>query len=358
MSIDRTMPYIAGITTATPPNLLRQRDAKRFASELFGGDIGHLLPVFDNALIDERHFATEIEWFFQPHSFTEANDRYIEVSLALAEEVVTKLAASGGIGTDEFDAIFFVSTTGLSTPSIDARLFNRIHFNSHIKRIPIWGLGCAAGVGGIARASEYVRAFPTHRALVVSTELCSLAFQLHDRSKSNIIAAALFADGAAACLVAGDEVPRPRNGLAHPSIVGTLSTTYSNTLDVMGWRISSEGFQIVLSRDIPSIVTSLVRENIEEILGTHTLTIPDIKHYIAHPGGAKVMEAYAEALHLANGELQPSFDILRSHGNMSSATVFFIMERVLCETRGEMGSYGLAAALGPGFSSELVLLQW
>ncbi|HET6401998.1 MAG TPA: 3-oxoacyl-[acyl-carrier-protein] synthase III C-terminal domain-containing protein [Candidatus Kapabacteria bacterium] len=352
------MPYIAGLTTATPPNVLEQQDAKRFAEQLFGGEIKHLLPVFDNALIDRRHFATEIDWFFQPHTFTEANDRYIESSLALAEEVVVKLTEQCGIGTQAFDAIFFVSTTGLSTPSIDARLFNKIPLNPHIKRIPVWGLGCAAGVAAIARASEYVRAFPKHRALVVSVELCSLAYQLGDRSKSNIVAAALFADGAAACLVAGDEVPHPSHGFAQPSIVGSLSTTYPNSLDVMGWRITSEGFKIVLSRDIPSIVTGLVRENIGELLNAHGLTVADIAHYLTHPGGAKVLEAYAQALALTHGELQPSLDVLRNFGNMSSATVFFIMERVLRETRANTGEYGLASALGPGFSSELVLLRW
>jgi len=352
------MPYIAGITTATPPNVLEQQDAKRFAEQLFGGEVRHLLPVFDNALIDRRHFATEMDWFFQPHTFTESNDRYIETSLTLAEEVVVKLAEQCEIGTEEFDAIFFVSTTGISTPSIDARLFNRIPLQRHIKRIPIWGLGCAAGVGGIARASEYVRAFPKHRALVVSIELCSLAYQLGNRTKSNIIAAALFADGAAACLVSGDEVPHPRNDLAQPAILGSLSTIYPNSLDVMGWRITSEGFKIVLSKDIPSIVTGLVRGNIGELLDEYGLTVPQIKHYLAHPGGAKVMDAYAAALSLTNGELQPSLDVLRNYGNMSSATVFFIMERVFCETRGRVGEYGLASALGPGFSSELVLLRW
>ena len=352
------MPYIAGVTTATPPNILEQQDAKRFAEQLFGGEVKHLLPVFDNALIDRRHFATEIEWFFEPHTFTESNDRYIDTALELAVTVVTRLAEQCGISTEDFDAIFFVSTTGLSTPSIDARLFNRIRMKPHIKRIPIWGLGCAAGVGAISRASEYVRAFPKHRALIVSIELCSLAYQWGDRSKSNIIAAALFADGAAACLIHGDEVSQPSHKMAQPVILGTLSTIYPNSLDVMGWRIAREGFKIVLSRDIPSIVTSLVRENIMELLDEYRLTVSQITHYIAHPGGAKVMEAYAAALDLTNGELQCALEVLRNFGNMSSATVFFVLEQVLKETRSGSGEYGLASALGPGFSSELALLQW
>jgi alkylresorcinol/alkylpyrone synthase len=352
------MPYLAGVSTATPPNILEQQDAKYLARQLFGSQADHLLPAFDNALIDRRHFATQMEWFSQPHTFTETNDHYIETSLLLAEEAINSLAEQCAIGIEVFDAIFFVSTTGLSTPSIDARLFNRIALNRHIKRIPIWGLGCAAGVASIARASEYVRAFPKHRALVVSVELCSLAFQLNDHSKSNIIAAALFADGAAACLVVGDEVEQSQNAFSHPSILGSLSTIYPDTLDVMGWRISSEGFKIVLSKNIPSIVTTLVRENIEELLAAHGISIQDIRHYAAHPGGAKVMEAYAEALALKNGELQRSLDVLREFGNMSSATVFFILEKLLRETESKSGTYGLVSALGPGFSSELVLLRW
>ncbi len=352
------MPYLTGIATATPPNVLEQQDAKYLARQLFGSQAEHLLPVFDNALIERRHFATEIDWFSQPHDFTQTNDQYIESALLLAEEVVTKLAEQCRIATEDFDAIFFVSTTGLSTPSIDARLFNKIPLHKHIKRIPIWGLGCAAGVASIARASEYVRAFPKHRALVISVELCSLAFQLNDHSKSNIIAAALFADGAAACLVVGDEVEQSQNAFSHPSIMGSLSTIYPDTLDVMGWRISSEGFKIVLSKSIPSIVTTLVRANIEELLNMHDISVEDIRHYAAHPGGAKVMEAYAEALALTNGELHHSLDVLREFGNMSSATVFFILDRLLRKTKSERNAYGLVSALGPGFSSELVLLKW
>ncbi|HWF45220.1 MAG TPA: 3-oxoacyl-[acyl-carrier-protein] synthase III C-terminal domain-containing protein [Candidatus Kapabacteria bacterium] len=354
------MPRIAGVTTAVPSHTLKQSDAREFVQRLFGSgpEIERLLPVFDNALIENRHFAIDLDWFTRTHDFTESNDCYIAATLTLAEQVTLSLADQCEIVTQDFDAIFFVSTTGLSTPSIDARLFNRIPFTKHIKRIPVWGLGCAAGASGIARAFDYVRAYPKHRALVLSVELCSFVFQLNDRSKSNIIASALFGDGAAACLVVGDEVPIANNDMAHPSILGSLSTIYPDTLDVMGWRITNEGFKIVLSRDIPSIVTSLVRENIEEILADQMLTLPQIKHYIAHPGGAKVLEAYAAALNLPESTLKYSYDVLRDYGNMSSATVFFILERFLRETKNASGEYGLISALGPGFSSELVLLRW
>ncbi|MDP4200324.1 MAG: 3-oxoacyl-[acyl-carrier-protein] synthase III C-terminal domain-containing protein [Bacteroidota bacterium] len=347
------MPRIAGVSIAVPPNVLEQSEARARVLKMFGPIAERLAPVFDNAKIDRRHFAAEIEWFEVPHSFTETNDRYIAETLVLAERVVCDLAEQCGISTTDFDAIFFVSTTGLSTPSIDARLFNRIPLNPHIKRIPIWGLGCAAGVGGIARAFDYVKAFPRERALVVSVELCSFAFQLSDRSKSNVIASALFGDGAAACLVVGDEVE-----VAGPRVLGSLSTTYRDTLDVMGWRISSEGFRIVLSRDIPSIVTSLVAENIQELLAKHKLDLSQITHFIAHPGGVKVIEAYEQALAPSPHAMRHSYDVLRANGNMSSATVLFILKRFLEENHPGSGEYGIITALGPGFSSELVLVQW
>ncbi len=352
------MPRIAGVTTAVPRHKLEQIAVKHFAQNIFGANAERLLPVFDNALIDSRYFVSDMEWFAREHSFTEANDLFIQASLDLTQQAVVALADRCSISTEDFDVIFFVSTTGLSTPSIDARLFNRISLNPHIKRIPIWGLGCAGGAGGIARAFDYLKAYPNHRGLVVSVELCSLAFQINDRRKSNIIATALFGDGAAACLVVGDDVPISENGMSHPSIVGSLSTIYPETLDVMGWRITSSGFEIVLSKDIPTIVTSLVKENVDELLTTHNVRAGDVHHYIAHPGGAKVMEAYTEALDLKNGDLGHSFAVLREYGNMSSTTVFFILERYLRKTKQQSGEYGLVSALGPGFSSELVLLKW
>lgn len=347
------MPRIAGVSTAVPPNVFEQSAVRQRVVEMLGPIAERLAPVFDNAKIERRHFAAEFEWFGASHDFTDTNDHYIEESLALAERVVCALADQCGIATTDVDAIFFVSTTGLSTPTIDARLFNRIPLNPHIKRIPIWGLGCAGGVGGIARAFDYVKAYPSHRALVVSVELCSLAFQFGERSKSNVIATALFGDGAAACLVVGDDVE-----MAGPRVLGSLSTIYPETLDVMGWRITSGGFRVVLSRDIPSIVTSLVAENIQELLRAHGLPLEAIKHVIAHPGGVKVLEAYHHALSLPTDALRHSYDVLREYGNMSSATVLFVLDRVLREDRPCAGDYGILTTLGPGFSSELVLVQW
>jgi alkylresorcinol/alkylpyrone synthase len=353
------MPKIAGIATAVPEYSLKQSDIKSFAQSIFSnsGNIDRLLPVFDNALIEERHFAVDLEWFATPHSFTEVNDLYIEKALDLSEEVVLKLARSCNMATTEFDMIIFVSTTGLSTPSIDARLANRVALNPHIKRLPIWGLGCAAGAGAIARAFDYARAYPSAKVLIVSVELCGLAFQ-RELSKHNIIASALFADGAAACLVVGDEVKIENDTIAHPKILASLSTIYPDTLDVMGWTVTSDGFKLLLSKDIPTIVTEEVKQNVTELLEREGISLADIRHFVTHPGGAKVLDAYQDALALKPDDLRHARNVLKWNGNMSSATVFFILHETLKETLDETGSYGLVSALGPGFSSELVLIHW
>lgn len=353
------MPRIAAVATAVPDHLLEQAEVKAFASHMFSAELfDRLSPVFDNANIERRYFSVDPEWLAHDHDFTEVNDRYIEVALDLTERVVCEAAASAGVKTEEIDIILFVSTTGLSTPSIDARLFNRIPLSKHIKRVPIWGLGCAGGAGGIARAAEYLKAYPSHRALVVTIELCSLAFQREDMTKSNLIAAALFGDGAAACILEGDDVKRSGSSWSQPEVIDSLSTIYPDSLDVMGWRITSNGFKVVLSRDIPSIIKNLVKGNIEELLDRHQLSIPDIKHYVAHPGGAKVIDAHVEALDVHPRLFEFSRSVLRQFGNMSSATVYFILKCFMERVKSSSGEYGLLSALGPGFSSELVLLKW
>jgi alkylresorcinol/alkylpyrone synthase len=348
------MPRIAGVATALPKYKLPQIEAKAFARRVFGDRpaIDKLISVFDNSLIDERSFAVDQDWFEQPHDFTEVNDRYVTEALDLSKAAISALSDRLALPLDQIDAIVFISTTGLATPSIDARLFNILPFNKHIKRIPIWGLGCAGGAAGIARAYDIAKAYPDSRVLVVSLELCGLAFQKDDKQKSSIIATALFGDGAAACLIAGDNVEG-----SGPAIVDTMSTIYTDTLDVMGWKITSDGFKVVLSRDIPTIVRSLVHENIGELLSRNALDYVDLSHFVAHPGGKKVLEAYEEALGLQQDDLRHSYGVLRDHGNMSSATVFFILERYLQDKTVSQG-YGLLSALGPGFCSELVLLKW
>ena len=351
------MPKIIGVAIANPTNMITQDRVKEFSQTLFENKkhFSHLLPVYENANVQTRYFTTPLEWFNETHSFTDVNDLYIQTALDLSEKATSELAKKCGIRTQDFDVVFFISTTGLSTPSIDARLLNRIPMSPHIKRIPIWGLGCAGGAGGIARAYDYLKAYPTHRALIIAVELCSLAFQKNDLSSTNVISTAIFGDGAAACALYGDDVPLPTDGRATPSVLGSLSTIYPDTLDLMSWRVTSEGFKVQLSREIPSIVTSLVKGNIEEFLRGNEIPLDRVSHYIFHPGG---MKAYAEGMGVPLETFTHSINALRNFGNMSSVTIYFILKYFLENTKDHSGEYGLMGALGPGFSSELVLLQW
>ena len=349
------MSTISGVATAVPANRVPQREARRFGQALFGAafsDIERLLAVFDNALIEARHFAAPTEWFGAEHSFAEKNQLYVEAAVELGKRAALGCLEGAGIEPDRVDHLIFVSTTGLATPSIDARLVNEMKLRKDVRRTPVWGLGCAGGAAGLSRAFEYTRAYPRQRALVVSVELCGLTFQRNDLSKSNLIAVSLFGDGAAAALVSGEETGS--SGLA---LLGTRSTLWYDTLDVMGWEINDRGLKVLFSRDIPAIVRKAVLPNLLEFLHDHGLERDALRHFVAHPGGAKVIEAYSEVLGLRNGEMDHARAVLRRYGNMSSPTVLFVLEEFL--RTGSIGpsEYGLITALGPGFSSEMLLFR-
>jgi alkylresorcinol/alkylpyrone synthase len=243
--------------------------------------------------------------------------------------------------------------TGISSPSIDALLINRMGLCRNIRRVPIFGLGCVAGAAAISRAADYVRAYPDQAALVLSVELCSLTLQREDVSMANLISAGLFGDGAAAVVVAGADC-----GLSGPSILATRSVFYPNTEEMMGWDVSEKGFRIVLSREIPDLVRKNLARDLDNFLAERGLTRADIGSWALHTGGPKILEATAEALGLKNGELDVSWQCLRRTGNLSSASVLVVLEEVMKNRRPEPGTLGLLAAMGPGFCSEFVLLEW
>lgn len=351
------MPKIASVGTAVPHYDLSQDTVQQFAKEMFGEafrDIDRLLAVFHNANIHKRHLSVPITWFEKSHSFQEKNDTYIQVSCELGAQAVNTCLRQAGLTPQDVDHLIFVSSTGLATPSIDARLANQLHMSSHLKRTPIWGLGCAGGAVGLSRAYEYAKAYPQSRVVMVALELCGLTFQRHDLSKSNLIAASLFADGAAAALVTGDEGSLER--MDGPRIKDTMSTLWPQTEDVMGWDVGDDGLRVIFSKDIPTIVKTHIRPNLTDFLAREDLTLDDITHYVTHPGGMKVIQAYEDALNLSPDATTPARRILSEYGNMSSASVLFVLEEVM--PLAEKGEYGVMTALGPGFSSEHVLLQW
>ncbi len=337
---------------------LPQSAIKEFTYNLFSGsgvEIDRLISVFDNSSVETRHLSVPVEWLKKEHSFSERNQLFLSESLQLAKSAVERCLENAGASYSDIDNIIFITSTGLSTPTLDALLVNELKFNSHIRRTPVWGLGCAGGAVGITKAWEYTKAFPEKNALAISIELCSLTFQKDDLTKSNVVAASLFSDGAAAALVAGNKSKLYKK--SRMDIVDSMSTIYYDSLDVMGWDIVDSGFRVIFSRDIPSIVEKEVNPNIAEILSNNKLGLKDVKHYITHPGGLKVINAYEESLGLNAGALKYSRSVLKKHGNMSSPSVLFVLEEFLNAKAYGPGEFGLLSSLGPGFSSELVLVK-
>lgn len=342
-----------------------QSDAMEFARRLFADsvkDIDRLLKVFKNGEIEKRHFVKPLDWYNQNHSFSKKNDTFIELAVQLSIEAINECLQPSQfkdpISFDEIEAIIMVCTSGLATPSLDARIMNALPFSQHTKRIPIWGLGCAGSVAGLSRAYEYCKAFPEAKVLVVAVELCSLTFQKADLSKSNLIGTSLFADGAAAVLIAGNEVKQLRQvEEKSPAIIDTQSTLLRDSLDVMGWDVKDNGLYVIFSKSIPSLVESWLQQNVASFLAKHDLKVDDIGKMIAHPGGKKVITAYEKALGLDSNQTRTSLSILKQYGNMSSVTVLYVLAQTMSENV-QTGQYGLMTALGPGFSSELLLLRW
>ena len=369
----RPGPRLIGLATALPDHVVDQREARAFAAETFGGAFGsstRLLDVYDHSGIDTRRVCMPLEWYREPHDFGERNRLYIEHGLALARRASEPALERAGLGPGDIDHVVFVSSTGLATPSLDARLAQVLGLREDIHRTPVWGLGCAGGAAGVARARDFALADPGARVLLVALELCSLSFQRRDLDRRSLVAAALFSDGAAAAVVAGPEASGSGArvvGAGEERVAGTggaralellasQSTLWPDSLDVMGWEVDGDGLHVVFSRDIPSIVTEHVRGNLERFLSAHGLSLAEVTHLVAHPGGPRVLEAYASALGLAPEAFVHAREVLRACGNMSSPTCLFVLERLL-DHGVAPGDLAVLAALGPGFASEYVLMR-
>ncbi len=348
--------HIAGAATALPPHyypqeVLVQAFRKYWGTRLDRFDILERLHAATQ--VDGRYLALPLE-SYPLRNWGEANNFWIETALRLGEQSITRAMQETATAPQEIGALFFVSITGISSPSVDAMLINRLGLNPHTKRIPIFGLGCVAGAAGIARASDYVKAFPRQAALLLSVELCSLTIQPDDLSAANLISTGLFGDGAAAVVVSGSE----RNGRSGPEILATRSVFYPETEYVMGWDISEKGFRIVLSRDVPEVVLNNLGRDVDGFLAEHGFQRTDVGSWVIHTGGPKVLEATERALGLPERALAASWECLRRTGNLSSASVLFVLEEVMKNRRPEAGTLGILAAMGPGFCSELVLVRW
>lgn len=350
---------IAAVGKALPPNYYDQETLlaalrQRWADRYFNPE--RLERLHQNVLVGGRHLALPLDEYAALTTWGKANDAWIRVAQEVGGAAVLDALGKAGLSTSDVDALIFVTVTGVATPSIDARLMNRLDLPARVKRMPIFGLGCVAGAAGISRAADYVRGFPDQVAVLLSVELCSLTLQPEDLSIPNLIASGLFGDGAAAVVVTGED--RPVNGASGPRIVDTRSVFYKDSERVMGWDISETGFKIVLSADVPVVAREKLRPDVDAFLAEHGLTPADISSWVCHPGGPKVLEAMQEALELPEGALDVTWRSLREVGNLSSTSVLLVLEETLANHRPAPGSWGMVIAMGPGFCSELVLLRW
>jgi alkylresorcinol/alkylpyrone synthase len=347
---------IAGAASALPKNEYDQRVLLAALKAYWGPRMEEprfLERLHQRVGVERRCLALPMEAYYGLNTWGQANDKWIEVALDLAEEGLTLALKRSGLRAAQLGAIYSVSVTGIASPSLEARLMNRMKLPAHIKRVPIFGLGCVAGAAGVARAADYVKAYPEQAAAVIAVELCSLTLQKDDLSAANLISSGLFGDGCGVALVAGAET-----GARGPRIVATRSVFYPNTEHVMGWQISEKGFRIVLSREVPEMVEKNLAGDTDAFLADQGLTRANIGSWILHTGGPRVLEATQTALNLPEGALEASWECLRRTGNLSSASVLLVLEETIENRRPAAGTYSLMAAMGPAFCSELLLLQW
>lgn len=348
---------IASAASAFPKHYYPQDVIASAATRMWNDKLENpraLERLFMRCRVQGRFLALPIEAYENLGAWGAVNDQWIEVAEELAEQSLCRSLARAGLAQRDLGAIFFTSITGIASPSLDARLINRMDLSPNIRRVPIFGLGCVGGAAGISRAADYVRAYPGQVAAVVSVELCSLTLQREDLSAANLISAGLFGDGSGAVLVAGAE----RDSLDGPAILDTRSVFYPGTEDVMGWDISEKGFRIVLSKEVPVLIRKKLAGDVDSFLADNGLDRGDIGSWVIHTGGPAVLEATQAALDLPEGALDASWYCLSKTGNLSSASVLCVLEETMMRRRPAPGSFGILAAMGPGFCSELVLLRW
>jgi alkylresorcinol/alkylpyrone synthase len=350
---------IAGVASAMPEHRFSQGAITAALKGYWNDNLRkpELLERFHSRVgVDYRHLAFPLERYAEFTSWGETNAAWLDAAEELGIRAID--------AAHDLNALFFVSITGISSPSLDARLINRMRLRSDIKRTPIFGIGCAGGAIGLSRAADYTLAYPNHTAAILSVEICSLTIQRDDLSSANMIAAGLFGDGAAAAVVRGSTTAkRPSKGSRisvreGPQILGCGSVFYPDTEDVMGWDISENGFKIVLSPRLPELIRQKLARDVDEFLGKYQLRRTDIGSWVIHTGGPKVLNAIQDTLGLVDGDLDHSWNCLKQFGNLSSASVLLVLEDVLINHAPAPGTHGVVLAMGPGFCTEMILVRW
>jgi len=351
---------IAAVAPAFPEWRYAQSEICAKLEEVWSGHAGtvsRLPALLENTRVRARNLSRPLADYARPSTFGESNDLWIATATDLGERAIGAALAQIGLAPRDIDLLMAVSVTGVCSPSLDARLANRMGLRSDVKRLPIFGLGCAAGAAGIARAADYVKAYPDGVAVLLSVELCSLTFQPEDRSLANLISAGLFGDGAAAVVVLGEERAR-RMGVRGLRVLDTRSVFYPGTEDLMGWRVSESGFKIVLSPDVPRLAEERLGPDVDAFLAGRGLARSDVGTWICHPGGPKVLEAVARGLGLSERDVRHAWASLAEQGNLSSTSVLLVLAATLAEAPAAPGGLAVLLAMGPAFCSEVVLAEW
>ncbi len=343
---------LLALATSVPPHVVDQQVAAQFSAALFGGRMkGYeaLAKVFESTGIERRYSSEPIAWFEREHDWPDRSAAYLEGASALFCDVVPKVLARAGLRANEIDIVVSVSSTGIVTPSIEAHVLPRLGFRGDVRRVPVFGLGCAAGVTGTAIASRLARSEPGANVLLVNVELCTLAFRRDRATKADIVSAALFGDGAAAAVLCTGDA-----GGSIATVLGSTEHQWAQSLDIMGWSTDPTGLGVILSRSLPGFIAANYRATFDLAMQRLGLEPADIARVVVHPGGTKVLEAIETALEMEPGALDIERTVMRDFGNMSSPTVLFVLERALAA-----GTCGTAvlAALGPGFTSSFVHLE-
>ncbi|HHN74376.1 MAG TPA: type III polyketide synthase [Acidobacteria bacterium] len=349
---------VAAVATAFPPHVHTQQeilDEMRRTWKPPEGVLRRLEAFVESTRVERRHLSVPLERYGAIETFGQANDLWIRTATELGERAIRGALDEAGLEPTDVDAFYFVSVTGISSPSVDALLANRLGLATRVKRTPIFGLGCVAGASGLARAADYLKAYPDQVVVLLSVELCSLTFQRNDLSVKNLVASCLFADGAAAVVLVGADHPVRGTG---PKLLDNRSFFYPSTEDVMGWRISERGFEIVLSATVPEVVGSNIRGNVDALLADHGLEREAVGSWVCHPGGPKILVALQHALDLDDRHLAATWHCLKEKGNLSSASLLLVLEHTMRHARPAEGTVGVLAAMGPGFCSELLLARW
>ncbi len=339
---------LLALATAVPPHQLEQSAVADFARRIYAKPFARypkLADVFVNAGIERRYSVRPLEWFDRAHDWTERTQAYLDGASALFVKAAQAALDRAGILASDVDVIVTVSSTGIATPSLEARVGAQLGFRSNVVRVPVFGLGCAGGVSGLSIGSRLARAVPGENVLVVVVELCTLAFRSDRSAKADVISSALFGDGAAAVVLRAEH---DDTGLR---IGASAEHMWPGTLDIMGWTVDPVGFGVVLSRSLPRFVEQRLAAPARRFVNAAKLIAPQ---FICHPGGAKVLDAIETALELQKGTLRDEREVLRGHGNMSAPSVLFVLDRVL--KRGLRGS-AVLSALGPGFTASFLALE-